>query len=376
MDLKPLEALVESETWPPGDAGAPAQCPAIPPHTLRADEVVAGRYRVLRFIAAGAMGEVYAAEDLTLREQVALKLIRPEFAAQPDSVERFTRELLLARRVTHPGVCRVFDMDRRLHTGPDGSAREVTFITMELLEGQTLREHLLRHGRLAPGDVLLLAGQMAAALDAAHAARVIHRDFKSGNVMLVPAPGMPGDMRAVVTDFGLARGEPREGDVSISREGALLGSPAYMSPEQVACQAVTPASDIYSFGVVLFELLTGRLPFVAEGVLAAAVKRLHEPPPAPRTLVPELAPVWDEVLLRCLARAPDERFATATEAVMALRGGAESSPARKRRALVPAGRWRRGRSQAARWRSAGWERPCSGSRPVGPSRWGHPCRRR
>ncbi|WP_164014694.1 protein kinase domain-containing protein [Pyxidicoccus trucidator] len=305
--------------------------------TLAPDAVVAGRYRVLRFIAEGAMGEVYAVEDLALRERVALKLIRAEYATRPQSAERFRRELLLARRVTHPNVCRVFDLGLHSGTGPEGSPREMPFFTMELLEGLTLREHLMRHGRLAPDEALLLAGQMAAALDAAHAAGVIHRDFKSGNVMRVQAPGAPGGVRVAVTDFGLAWGVPREGEAAASCEGAFLGSPGYMSPEQVACRPVTPASDVYSFGVVLFELVTGRLPFVADVPLTAAFKRLHEPPPAPRTLVPELAPVWDDVLLRCLARTPESRFTSASQVVSALREGSRESDPPERAA---ARRWR------------------------------------
>ncbi|HZI14173.1 MAG TPA: serine/threonine-protein kinase, partial [Myxococcus sp.] len=258
MKWKPREALVETETCAPGDARGPEVSPSPPPvRTLASGDMVAGRYRVLRFIAEGAMGEVYEVEDLTLRERVALKLIRPELASQPRALERFTRELLLARRVTHPGVCRVFDLGRHLGAGPDGAAREVVFLTMELLAGRTLREHLAQRGRLAPGEVLELARQLAAALDAAHAAQVIHRDFKSGNVMLVPGAGPRGGTRVVVTDFGLARGEVLQEDGSVSQESYFQGSPAYMSPEQVEGRPLSLASDLYSFGVVLFELVTG-----------------------------------------------------------------------------------------------------------------------
>ncbi|MDY7230345.1 protein kinase domain-containing protein [Hyalangium rubrum] len=278
---------------------------------------MAERYRVERFLASGAMGEVYAVEDLSLHEHVALKTIRPEVAGAPESLARFKRELRMARRVTHPHVCRVFDIGE--HSAPgDEAGTGVAFLTMELLEGETLHAYLARQGRLPPSEVLRLAEQMASALDAAHGAQVIHRDFKSSNVMRVPSRSPLGDARAVVTDFGLALGEVLEEDACITRDKQLLGSPGYMSPEQVEGQPLTPASDLYSFGVVLFELLTGRLPFLASTAAATALLRLREPPPSPRDLVPELAPSWERVILRCLARLPHQRFPTASEAVALL----------------------------------------------------------
>jgi tetratricopeptide (TPR) repeat protein len=260
----------------------------------------------------------------------------------------------MARRVTHPHVCRVFDLGEH-HYGGDESEPGLTFLTMELLEGETLHEYLARHGRLPPDEVLVLAGQMAAALDAAHAAQVIHRDFKSSNVMRVPAGSPQGSVRAVVTDFGLALGEVLAGGELITHGQELLGSPGYMSPEQVEGAPLSPASDLYSFGVVLFELVTGRLPFLAATPAATALMRLREPPPSPRDLVPELDPVWERVLLRCLARLPHERFATAFEAVAALRGGAGATastrgnavPVARRSVAVVAPRNLSGRSESA-----------------------------
>jgi tetratricopeptide (TPR) repeat protein len=281
---------------------------------------VAGRYRVVRFLSAGSMGEVYAAEDLSLRERVALKTIRAEVAGAPQSLARFKRELRMARRVTHPNVCRVFDLGQHRYT-EDETEDGLTFLTMELLEGETLHEYLARQGRLPPGEVLELAEQMAAALDAAHSAQVIHRDFKTSNVMRVPG-GTQGGVRVVVTDFGLALGEALADDSLITHHRELLGSPGYMSPEQVEGSPLSAASDLYSFGVVLFELVTGRLPFLASTAAATALMRLREPPPSARELVPELDPAWDRVLMRCLARWPDERYATAAEAVAVLRSGA------------------------------------------------------
>jgi tetratricopeptide (TPR) repeat protein len=287
---------------------------------------VAGRYRVERFLSRGGMGEVYAAEDLSLHEPVALKTIRPELAATPEALLRFKRELRLARRVTHSNVCRVFDIGEHEVVPERGTPYRIVFLTMELLAGRTLHEHLVRHGKMPPEQVLRLAEQMAGALDAAHAAQIIHRDFKPGNVMLVPAPPAVGGLRAVVTDFGLARGELLDGDGSASREGHIIGSPSYMSPEQLEGLPLSPASDIYSFGLVLFEMVTGRRPFVAETPAAASLLRLRQAPPSPLALAPELAPSWEEVLLRCLERQPGARFATASEALAALRSG-EATPA-------------------------------------------------
>jgi serine/threonine protein kinase/tetratricopeptide (TPR) repeat protein len=281
---------------------------------------IAGRYQVLRFIAKGSQGEVYAVEDLSLHECVALKTIHPERASRPDALQRFKDELRLARRVTHPNVCRVFDLgEHPTSQEPAGEPHPVMFLTMELLEGETLQSYVARNGRIPPEQILPLAEQMASALDAAHAARIIHRDFKSSNVVLMPSPSSPANFRVVVTDFGLALTLAREKDALEAWAGDFIGTPSYMSPEQVRGEAVSPASDIYSFGVVLYELVTGRLPFLAETAVATANQRLEAPPPPPRTWVPELEPQWDTALLRCLALRPQDRFATAAEVVAALR---------------------------------------------------------
>ncbi|HBL28987.1 MAG TPA: hypothetical protein DD490_19300, partial [Acidobacteria bacterium] len=282
--------------------------------TFAPGEMLAQRYRVLRFIARGGMGEVYEVEDLELRERVALKTVRPEVAQDEIAIERFRREIQLARRVTHPNVCRLFDVS---HHRPDGGGPGVIFLTMELLSGETLAERLRRTGRMLPDETLPLIRQIADALHAAHQVGVVHRDLKPGNVVLAESRGT---VRAVVTDFGLARrerGEEAEGPTLTGATG-VVGTPAYLAPEQVEGKESTPAVDIYALGIVLFEMLTGKVPFLGDNALSTAVKRLQEAPPSPRVHVPGLAVQWETAILRCLERDPARRFATAPELAEAL----------------------------------------------------------
>jgi eukaryotic-like serine/threonine-protein kinase len=323
------------ETEP--DIGAPGSSIVQPGASARFAEsqLVAGRFRIVRFIGRGGMGEVYEAEDLELRERVALKIVRPEIAADPRSLEHFKREIQLARKVTHPGVCRVFDVFRE--PGPEG---DTIVLSMELLTGETLAERLKQTGRMSTAEAFPLVSQMATALEAAHEAGVVHRDFKTGNVMLVPTargqrPGVRREeaktttaelpteqLRAVVTDFGLARSVVRAEDPAapLSATVGIVGTPAYMAPEQVEGGEVTAAADIYALGVVMYEMVTGRHPFISDTPLSTAVKRLKELPPSPRKLVPDLLPQWERAILRCLERKPTDRFANPTDAVKVLTG--------------------------------------------------------
>ena len=282
---------------------------------------LAGRYRLIRFIAAGGMGEVYEAEDLMLGATVALKTIRPDVAAHGQAMERFRRETLLARRVTHPNVCRIFDLG--CHSSAGGGP-DVTFLTMELLTGETLRQRLLRRGPFGAEEALPIVAQMAAGLTAAHRAGVIHRDFKSANVMLVPTAS--GEPRVVVTDFGIARATGGGLD-SITDARQFVGTPAYVAPEQIEGQDVTAAADIYAFGVVLYEMVTGRLPFTGQSPMATVLKRFRERPTSPRHYASGLPDEWEAVILRCLERQPRDRFATSEDAVTAL--APESMPTRR-----------------------------------------------
>jgi eukaryotic-like serine/threonine-protein kinase len=299
-----------ADATPTPDMAGRGPAPSLAPGML-----LAGRYRIVRFIAAGGMGEVYEAEDVMLGTSIALKTIRPELVARGQVLERFRREILLARRVTHPNVCRIFDLghDPSRDAGPD-----VAFLTMELLRGDTLRQHL-RRGPLSAEEAFPLVAQMAAGLAAAHDVGVVHRDFKAANVMLVPPLSGDAGPRAVVTDFGLAWAGG-DGLASITHSDHLVGTPAYVAPEQVEGRDVTAAADIYAFGVVLYEMMTGRLPFEGDSPLSTVLKRFREEPVSPRDHAPGLGTQWEAAILRCLQREPGNRFASAHDVVKALRG--------------------------------------------------------
>jgi len=303
---------------------APTESGPAPAGTLSIGQVLAGRFRVIRFLAQGGMGEVYEAKDLDLGERVALKTIRPEIASEPHTMALFKQEIQLARRVTHPNVCRMFDLERyRPSPGTDPSAVEVTFLTMELLEGETLAARLGRVGRMTTAEALPLVQQMAEALGAAHDVGVVHLDFKPGNVMLVSSKSSEGKERAVVTDFGLAKAlaatdqAAGEGPAfSVTASGHMLGTIAYMAPEQLQGHEATPATDLYALGLVMYEMVTGKRPFPGE--LHGVLERTKEPPPPPRVHVPDLDLRWESAILRCLVRDPASRFATARDVTRAL----------------------------------------------------------
>jgi serine/threonine protein kinase/tetratricopeptide (TPR) repeat protein len=307
------------------------------PTIFPAGKVLESRFRIVRLLGRGGMGEVYEAEDLVLKENVALKTLLPQIAADPHFRTRFRTEVKLARQVTHPNVCRIFDVFG--DTAPSGqTVAEMTlpFMTMELLHGQTLtqfleqpaegptvvgREHESRKRFLSCDEALPLVSQMVAALKEAHRVGVVHRDFKSSNVFLADVPRTT-EPRVVVTDFGLARLAEAEGPggVSLTGQNQFVGTPLYMSPEQVEGGKVTPATDIYALGVVLYELVTGTWPFVGGTPLETANLRLKIKPTAPKQFVPSLNDRWNGVILRCLERDPADRFQSVSEVFEALKG--------------------------------------------------------
>jgi serine/threonine protein kinase len=328
---RPTPPRGEEPTVMGAGAGGPPPLPTAarvrrPKMTFPPGTLVAERYRIVRFIAKGGMGEVYEAEDIQLKDNVALKTVLPEIAEQDNVLARFKREIQLARKVTHPNVCRIFDFG--LHRGAPqeegGEPLEVSFLTMELLPGESMSAMLRREGKMTPAQALPLVSQMAAALGAAHRQGIVHRDFKSANVMLLPESQ---GLRAVVTDFGLARRETSDG--SLTGTG-IVGTPDYMAPEQVEGGTISAATDIYALGAVLYEMVSSRLPFTAESALSIAVKRLSQPPEPLRPNVPDLDPVWEAAIMRCLERRAADRYQSVDELMRALTPGTDQGqPVRK-----------------------------------------------
>ena len=294
---------------PPSGAVEPQQ--ASDPLASAADEpLIAGRYRILKLVGRGGMGAVYRARDTELDEDVALKVLSDELAGSPALIDRFRREVKLARRVTHENVARMFDI------GEHAGAR---FLTMEFIEGESLGDLLERTGRLPVGKVLELARAICAGLSAAHRAGVVHRDLKPDNVML----GRDG--RVLITDFGIAR-DPvaSQGGATI---GLVVGTPAYMAPEQVEAKPEIDArADIYALGAMLFELFTGRVPWTGSSPMAVAAARLYADPPNAKSVAPEVPAALAALVMRCMARDPAARPASADQVRDALAAASPTLP--------------------------------------------------
>ena len=283
---------------------------ATPGQAVSGGDLIAGRYRIEVLLGRGGMGEVYRAHDEFIKERVALKTLRTELSGNPGIIRRFQREVQLARKVTSASVCRVFEVG--VHTLHD---RPLHFFTMQLLEGETLAARIRRTGPLSKDEAFPLIAQMAEGLHAAHQVGIIHRDFKSSNVILFHG-------NAIVTDFGLARFEPVEGSLetasNLSENVQLAGTIAYMSPEQLSGGEVTAASDIYSFGIVLFEMATGKLPFDDRRIIQSVMQRAADFAPNVRAMAPKIEPQWATAITRCLQRDPSKRFSSAGEVAIHL----------------------------------------------------------
>jgi hypothetical protein len=272
------------------------------PQVLAPGVILAGRYRVRSFLGSGAMGEVHEAEDQLLGTSIALKTLTAGLAGNDAALSRLKREVAAAHRVTHPNVCRVFDLG--MDHGREG-AETLLFLTMEYLPGTTLARYLQTRGPLPPSRALPLLSQLADGLAAAHAAGIIHRDLKPENVMLIEQTD--GTLRAVITDFGLAGTVAPDG-IGMMPGSGFSGTPVYAAPERLSGGAATSASDVYSFGLLAYETLSGRLPPVASMRLAQTIEEDRGLPAA-----------WKRLLRRAVSREPGDRFANAAALVAALR---------------------------------------------------------
>lgn len=277
--------------------------------------VVGRRYRIIRLIARGGMGEVYEAFDTELQERLAIKTVTSTACDSTQAVRLLKAEVQLARRISHPNVCRIYDF--RTHE-MESSSGAINYLVMEYVEGECLGRRLRDLGALPVDQALSIAHQLLLGLHAAHQEGVLHRDFKSDNVML--RTKSDGRIVPVILDFGLAKALNESGDASstLNQGHGMVGTIGYMSPEQVEGHQLSKASDIYSFGVVWFELLTGRLPFVGESPLAAALARLQKAPPPPSSINPQVPGWLDDLVLRCLSRSQGNRFSSAQQVLDAL----------------------------------------------------------
>jgi serine/threonine-protein kinase len=306
-----------------------------------ADRILGERYRLIAEIARGGMAVVYHAQDTLLERLVAVKLLHPQFVGDPEFLERFRREARAAARLSHPNIVSIYDV---------GDDNGTPYIVMELVEGGNLKDRIRQSAPLPDAEIRSIGATLASTLDYAHRKGLIHRDVKPQNVLLGE------DGRPRLTDFGIAQAMASSG---LTRTGVVMGSVQYIAPELVRGRTALPQSDVYSLGVVLYEMATGRVPFQGETDLSVAVAHVEEIPAAPRALNARLAPDLEASILRALAKAPDLRFASAADFAQALRTPATDAPARPgtRPPAVVAGQTQRMPTHAVQARpSAGAQR--------------------
>jgi len=266
-----------------------------PKEELTRGIIFAGRYEIIEELGKGGMGRVYRVEDIKLEQEVALKLIKPEIAKDKKTIERFRNELKLARNIRHKNVCGMFDL---------GETERSHFITMEYVSGEDLKSSIRRFGQLPIGKSISIAKQVCEGLSEAHRLGVIHRDLKSNNIML----DKEGNVR--IMDFGIARSLEAKG---ITGAGIMIGTPEYMSPEQVEGKDVDQRSDIYSLGIILYEMLTGRVPFEGDTAFSIGMKHKSEIPINPQEFNQQIPDELSDIILRCLRKNKDTRYQGAGE---------------------------------------------------------------
>ena len=265
---------------------------------LNPGSLIGARYEIIRLLGQGGMGAVYQAHDKELGRQVAIKVIRPDMASNPEILQRFKQELILARQITNKNVIRIYDL---------GQADGIKFITMEYIEGENLQSLLRRKKKLEPAEAANIMAQVCRALEAAHAEGVIHRDLKPQNIMLDKTG------RAYVMDFGIARSMLTSG---MTQTGALIGTPDYMSPEQAKGISLDARSDLFSLGIIFYEMLSGQVPFNADTTMGKLWKRTNEPARPLDELDKTIPQPLSEVVRKCLEIDPQKRYASASEMLL------------------------------------------------------------
>ena len=270
--------------------------------------VLGNRYEIQQVLGEGGMAKVFLGTDRVLSRTVAVKVLAPQYAEDQQFVARFRREAQAAAALNHPNIVSVFD------TGSNGN---VHYIVMEYVEGKTLQETLREESRLTPERSIEIGEAVARALSAAHAKGLVHRDIKPGNIMIT----REGQVK--VMDFGIARATTSD---TVTQTAAVLGTAAYLSPEQAQGETVDHRSDIYSLGVVLYEMLTGRQPFTGESPVSIAYRHVTEDPVPPSRLNPDVPEALDAIVMKAMAKSPDDRYQTAQELIDDLRRAAEGMP--------------------------------------------------
>ncbi|MFN8516766.1 MAG: protein kinase, partial [Thermomicrobiales bacterium] len=269
------------------------------------DRVLNGRYRLGPKIGDGGMALVYRGLDVRLGRTVAIKVLREQWAADPSFVARFDREAQAVAALNHPNIIGIFDVGSDFDE--DGTDRP--FFVMEFIDGPNLKEWIRAHAPLPVDEAVAIATQMLAGLGYAHARALVHRDIKPQNIMLSQ------DGTVKVTDFGIAKGL---GDAALTDAGTGLGTVHYISPEQARGEPATPASDLYAVGIVLYEMLTGYLPFSGDSQIGVAMQHVHDLPKPPRQINPEIPAPLSALVLRALAKEPNARFLSARMMAQAL----------------------------------------------------------
>ena len=282
--------------------------------------VLGDRYEIHQRLARGGMAQVYLARDRSLDRPVAIKELVPEFATDPSFVERFRREAQAAANLAHPNIVGVYDW---------GTQDGTYFIVMEYIDGPSLSQVIRRDGPLHPRRAMELASEVAGALGFAHSRGVVHRDVKPGNVLLT------GSGQSKVTDFGIARALSSP-DEDLTQAGSVMGTATYFSPEQAQGQPVDPRSDLYSLGVVLYEMVTGRAPFTGDSPLAIAYKHVQDQPAPPSSIIPDLPVGVDAIVMKLLSKRPDDRYASAEDLRADIRRFLAGEPTNAERAMLGA----------------------------------------